>query len=122
MNKQMPAVLVVDDLPLNRMLVTVALKQLGCLVLEVGDGSQAVAALREGNFALVVMDCHMPVMDGLAATLEIRAGNCSIPILAYTTEDNREDCLRAGMDDYLSKPAPLGVLKGKLSHWLERAA
>lgn len=119
---QSPTVLVVDDVPLNRLMITLALRQIGCQVVEAGDGAEALAALAREKFVLVVMDCQMPVLDGLAATRLIRAACLRVPILAYTAEDNRDDCLAAGMNDYLAKPAPLGQLKAKLISWIERAA
>jgi CheY-like chemotaxis protein len=119
---QRPTVLVVDDVPLNRMMIGLALRQMGCEVVEACDGVEALAALEIASFVLIVMDCQMPVMDGLAAARSIRAAELQVPIVAYTTEDNREECLAAGMDDYLAKPAPLGVLKAKLSSWIEQAA
>jgi CheY-like chemotaxis protein len=122
MNDRQPTVLVVDDLPLNRMLVVLALKQMGWRALEACDGMEALAAACQGDFDLIVMDCQMPVMDGLTAAARLRAGGCGVPILAYTSQENREECLRAGMDDHLCKPAPLAVLKGRLEYWLRRAA
>jgi CheY-like chemotaxis protein len=116
-----PIVLVVDDLPLNRMMVILALRQLGCEAVEAGDGAEALEAFECAAFDLVVMDCQMPVMDGLTASGQIRARRHQTPIIGYTTGDNREECLAAGMNDYLAKPAPLGVLKAKLAHWLNRA-
>ena len=115
-----PIVLVVDDLPLNRLMVMMALQQMGCEVVEACDGVEALEAFVHRDINLVVMDCQMPVMDGLVATRNIRARRHQTPIVGYTTGDNRDECLDAGMDDFLAKPAPLGVLKAKLAHWLQR--
>jgi CheY-like chemotaxis protein len=79
------------------------------------DGAEAVRALAKAHFALVIMDCHMPVMDGYEATHCIRAGdatdtNRNIVIIAMTAnalEGDREKCIASGMDDYISKPISL---------------
>lgn len=116
-----PTVLVVDDLSLNRLMVALALEQLGCDVVEAGDGAEALTLMESLVLDMIVMDVQMPVMDGLTCSRTIRSAHHRMPILGYTTGDYRQECLEAGMDDYLAKPAPLGVLKSRLALWLGQA-
>jgi len=91
----------------------------------VGNGAEAVAALARESFALVFMDCHMPELDGFAATRAIRdaekATGVHVPIIAMTAnafKEDREACLAIGMDDYLAKPVRLADLRQALSRWI----
>ena len=128
-------VLLVED---NRVNQEVATRLLGTFGIEpqcVADGAQAVAAVREATFDLVLMDCQMPVMDGYEATGQLRAwentnGNprsgahSRLPIVAMTAnamQGDREKCLAAGMDDYVAKPIKRQVLAAMLSKWLPSA-
>jgi two-component system, sensor histidine kinase len=107
-------VLVVEDNEVNAMVTTGMLDQLGLSWRLVGDGEQALRALAEQRFDIVLMDCQMPVLDGLEATRRWRAreaagptGQPALPIIALTAnaiEGDRGLCLQAGMDSYLSKP------------------
>ncbi len=103
-------VLVVEDAPVNQLVATAMLRRLGYEPEVVGNGAAAVEAVRGGTYDVILMDCLMPVMDGFQATERIRAGeasNAHVPIIALTASamaGDREKCLRAGMDDYLSKP------------------
>jgi PAS domain S-box-containing protein len=101
-------VLVVDDVELNRELLDVMLKQHGCAPTLVKDGVEAVEAVESGDYDLVFMDIHMPVLDGLVATAAIRAaGFTDLPILAMSASGSPEQveaCLAAGMDGHLVKP------------------
>ncbi|CAN7523808.1 PAS domain S-box protein [Phenylobacterium sp. LjRoot225] len=101
-------VLVVDDVALNRELFHEMLQQHACEVHLACDGQEAVAAVAREHFDLVLMDVHMPVTDGLAATQAIRAaGHTQLPILALTasgTPEQVESCFAAGMDGHLLKP------------------
>ena len=105
-------VLLVDDNPVNLMVAEAMLEKLGVSVVVATNGAEAVAAFREDRPALVLMDCHMPVLDGYAATGQIRAleaaaANGRTPIIAVTAnafDDDRQRCLAAGMDDHLGKP------------------
>ncbi|HYV33027.1 MAG TPA: ATP-binding protein [Candidatus Binatia bacterium] len=105
-------VLLVEDNRVNQTLALALLKKCGCQAQLVGDGQQALEALRDAAFDLVLMDVSMPVMDGLEATRRIRAGDTGparqqtfiAAMTANAMEGNREHCLAAGMDDYLSKP------------------
>ena len=117
-------ILLAEDNLVNQKLAVGLLDKLGHRVTITNDGQEAVDRLFDGNenFDLVLMDVQMPVMDGLAATQEIRrrektSGN-HIPIFAMTAhamKGDRENCLAVGMDDYLSKPIRLKELEEKLS-------
>jgi PAS domain S-box-containing protein len=105
--------LVAEDNEMNQFVTQETLRRAGCTCEIVADGAQAVAAASRGKFDLILMDCQMPVLDGLAATARIRqhesaAGNGRrIPIIALTAEalqGDRERCLAAGMDGYVTKP------------------
>jgi len=100
------------------------LSRLGFDVEVVSDGRQAVEAVEATDYAAVLMDCNMPVMDGYAATAAIRhqatLGGRRVPIVAMTASalvGDRERCISAGMDDYLSKPVTLAQLDHVLSRW-----
>jgi len=105
-------VLLADDNPLNRELATTLLSEQGHWVLAVKNGIEALNALRESPFDLVLMDVQMPIMDGVSATRAIRDPNSgaldpNIPIVALTAhalKGDRERFLDAGMDDYIAKP------------------
>lgn len=115
--------LLADDNEINRLVACESLERLGCNVTVAEDGQQALDALATGEFAIVFMDCQMPVMDGYEATRKIRErenGGARIPIVALTANalaGDREDCLNAGMDDYLPKPFGLDQLTEKLEVW-----
>ena len=104
-------VLVAEDNAVNLMVVSRVLKRLGCEVVTVVNGQEAVEASATQTFDAVLMDCQMPVMDGLEATRAIRAretsGGRRLPIIALTADamsGDRDRCRSAGMDDYLTKP------------------
>ena len=103
-------VLLVEDNMVNQLVASEMLASLGCQVEIANNGLQALEALRHGAFDIVLMDCHMPEMDGYQATREWRrleTGATRLPIVALTAnalDGDREICIAAGMDDYLSKP------------------
>jgi signal transduction histidine kinase/CheY-like chemotaxis protein/integral membrane sensor domain MASE1 len=118
-------VLVAEDNAINQRLAVLLLKKQGFEVEIAENGQQAVDKLRESEIDLVFMDCHMPVMDGYEATVEIRRLEAAIgghtPIIAMTAAAMRADrdrCLAAGMDDYLSKPVLADDLRLKIEEWL----
>ena len=121
-------VLVVEDNEVNQQVATAMLRRMGCEVDVVADGRACLAALESARYDLVLMDCHMPVMDGFAATAAIRAqesrqGRARQAIAALTGDaliGDAEKCLAAGMDDYLTKPFGLGDLRAVLERWLPR--
>mgnify|MGYP001806051256 CR=1 FL=1 len=105
-----PSVLVVDDHPVNREVARIMLEAFGCEVVEVCDGQQALDAVAEQPFDLVLMDVRMPNMDGLEATRRIRAmpgAGGDLSIVAMTADAMPEDvnrCLAAGMNAHMAKP------------------
>ncbi|MEI8257579.1 MAG: ATP-binding protein, partial [Deltaproteobacteria bacterium] len=123
-------VLLVEDDEVNKQVAVRMVLMLGYAVETVGDGAIAVARLADETFEAVLMDCSMPVLDGLEATRRIRedeeaSGRPRVPIIAMTANamrGDRERCLEAGMDDYLSKPITLKPLRAALDRWLSRTA
>ena len=116
-------VLLVEDNPVNRTVVEAMLRSLGLEVRVAGDGAQAVSMVSKEPFALVLMDCRLPVMDGYEATRRIRAlpGLESLPIIALTANarlGDRELCLQTGMNDDLAKPFKRTDLQQVLQRWL----
>lgn len=105
-------ILLVEDNPVNQAVAVAMLEDLGCEVRTVDNGLDAIRALDEGRYAVVLMDCQMPVMDGFEATRRIRRRerdnqSGATPVIALTAnamKGDRERCLAAGMDDFLSKP------------------
>jgi len=121
-------VLVVEDNPVNCMVIEAMLTQLGLNVSLAGDGQQGLDALLSGTVQpdLIFMDVQMPVMGGIEATERIRAWEVThqrrrLPIVALTAgafEEDRQRCLSAGMDDFLTKPIAIHALPLILSKWL----
>jgi CheY-like chemotaxis protein len=117
-------VLVAEDNAVNQLVIQGMLAQRGIEVACAADGEEALAMLAERAYAAVFMDCQMPRLDGYAATARIRAGEGDgprIPIVAMTAHamtGDRERCLAAGMDDYLTKPIRPDVLDAMLERWL----
>ena len=148
---QAPSILVAEDNPVNQKVAMRTLEKLGCCVTVVSDGQQAVDAISQSHFDLILMDWQMPEMDGLQATRAIRNAErkimkeecteiggkskdntcsslvthqsqfCKIPIVGMTAnamEGDREQCIDAGMDDYVAKPIRADVLSVILERWL----
>jgi signal transduction histidine kinase/ActR/RegA family two-component response regulator len=119
-----PLVLMAEDNPVNQLVGVRALERCGCRVDVVADGRQALAALAERRYAAVLMDCQMPELDGYEATSELRRRESDAqhtPVIAMTADAVKgaaEACLRAGMDDYLSKPLSRGQLEAALRRWI----
>jgi signal transduction histidine kinase len=121
-------VLLVDDNIPNLMVAQAILETLGCVVTKAKNGLEAVAAYRSGTFDLVLMDCHMPEMDGAEATKAIRQIESfqgrRTPIIALTADamdDNRRRGTEAGMDDQVIKPLTISVLTSRIRTWLSAA-
>lgn len=119
-------VLLAEDEPINQKVALRMLGKLGCVTDLVTDGQQAVQTLEEKMYDLVLMDCHMPGIDGLEATALIRAsrtgrGNPQVPIIALTgdaMQEQREKCLAAGMNDFLTKPVRKEEAARVMARWL----
>ena len=123
-------VLVVDDNLVNQKLSSKMLQRLGCVVKVVENGKLAVEQVEKKKYDVVFMDCQMPVMDGYEATRRIREresgeDNGRVPIVAMTAnamKGDRENCIAAGMDDYISKPFKPADFKRMVENWVERDA
>ncbi|NJN46985.1 MAG: response regulator [Candidatus Competibacteraceae bacterium] len=123
-------VLVAEDNPVNQTVVAEMLQELGCRVDIVANGSEAVEAIKQHSYDLILMDVQMPELDGYQATAIIRdqekvADTAPIPIIAVTANalsGSQEECLAAGMNDYISKPFRQSQLAALLQQWLSDAA
>jgi diguanylate cyclase (GGDEF)-like protein len=117
-------ILVVEDNTANQQVALGMLERLGCTVAIAANGRDCLALVARQHFDLVLMDCHMPEMDGYEATQQIREweeGEHRLPIVAMTANVQKGDaerCLAAGMDDYLAKPLSVSGLREKLELWL----
>ncbi|MBX9721168.1 MAG: response regulator [Candidatus Obscuribacterales bacterium] len=119
-------VLLVEDNLVNQKVTMILLERLGLDVELANNGQEALKAYSRGDFSLILMDCHMPIMDGFEATVAIRKMGAQTgvytPIIAVTAlamSGDRERCIASGMDDYLSKPINPQVLKLKINHWMQ---
>jgi PAS domain S-box-containing protein len=114
--------LLVDDNATNCKIAQLMLQRIGCQIDIAENGEQALAALRDGNYDLVLMDVHMPVLDGLKATRiwrQLEGEASHLPIVAMTalaTKRDRDLCMAAGMDDFVPKP----IRMGHLTHVVKR--
>jgi CheY-like chemotaxis protein/anti-sigma regulatory factor (Ser/Thr protein kinase) len=126
-------VLLVEDNPVNQLVARGALNSFGMSVETVSNGQQALDALAQKPYDVVLMDCHMPIMDGYEATARIREfesqgsaqGVTRVPIIgltANTMTGDRERCLDAGMDDYLPKPYSRPELRAIVMRWLRSSS
>ena len=123
--ERLEKILLVEDNPTNQIVAMGLLKKIGYSHVTLAhNGLQAVDSVRSGDFAAVLMDCQMPLMDGYTATRMLRAKGCTLPIIAMTANAMASDtakCLQAGMDDYLAKPVTQAMLAASLSRWLGRS-
>ena len=123
-------ILVVDDNETNRLVACRLLAHLGCEVHEATSGEEALRAISASPPDAVVMDCHMPGMDGFEATRRLRAGEAgpsaaTIPVIAMTAsamQEDRQQCLDAGMDHFVGKPVDSRVLAGVVARLVPREA
>lgn len=119
-------ILVVEDNRASQQVAIGMLERLGCSMDIAGNGLEALERLARRSYDLILMDCHMPEMNGFEATRHIRAlknESANLPIIAMTANAQQGDsdqCLAAGMSDYLAKPFKLNALREKLQLWLGR--
>ena len=123
-------VLLVEDNPVNLLVAQKLIAQMDLICESAGDGERALERMAAGNLDVVLMDCQMPIKDGYTATREWREYENAhrlprLPIVAMTANamaGDRQRCLDAGMDDYLSKPVDRSQLEDTLKRWLQRGA
>ncbi|MDO5768366.1 MAG: response regulator [Psychrobacter sp.] len=118
-----PLILVAEDNPINQKVACKVLEKLGYRTIVAANGEEAINTLKahRNDIQLILMDCRMPIMDGLSATAEIRANHDSIPIIALTANDTDEDrsaCLKVGMNSFLSKPLKKDQLAQAIKQFL----
>ena len=119
-------ILIAEDNYFNQMLITELLKNFGATsIVLADDGLKALAALKQDSFDIVLMDLHMPSMDGCEATIEIRKQACyaQLPVIALSagvTDEEKKRCLAVGMNDFVAKPINKVALLTTLERWLKR--
>jgi two-component system sensor histidine kinase/response regulator len=119
-----PPILIAEDNLINQKVIERMVQKLGYPVDLVANGREAIDALSRLAYALIFMDCQMPEIDGFEACREIRkrqAGGARVPIVAITAnamKGDRERCLAAGMDDYVSKPFKQDDLRTVIDRWI----
>ena len=121
-------ILLAEDNAINQIVTKAQLMELGCQVDIAINGLEAIKAVEEQDFDLIIMDCNMPQVDGYEASRQIRKrekelGKSRIPIVAFTADvmhSEAKDCEAVGMTGYLTKPAILQDLQGILDKWLEK--
>lgn len=126
--KEQATILVAEDEPMNMLLISEILGKMGLAVLKAGNGKEALELLQQQTPDMIFMDINMPEMDGFAATSSIRqlpAPFCRVPVIALTADAMKEDrdrCIQAGMNDYISKPFRLEELENVLNTYLGKAS
>lgn len=122
-------ILLAEDNEINQLLAKRIFEKMGCMIDIASNGEDALMLYKKGNYDAIFMDCMMPVMDGFLATRAIRilekTTENHIPIIAMTAnvmKGDRDDCLAAGMDDYISKPIRPETMYELLHKWIENKA
>ena len=121
-------ILIVEDQPMNQKIVQMMLQKLGYDVRIAGNGREGVEMVNDGTTDLIFMDLQMPVMGGLEAVKAIRnpetgIGNPDIPVVAMTanaTQEDKDECLNAGMNAFITKPVMMQDLQDVLKKWVPR--
>jgi CheY-like chemotaxis protein len=119
-------ILLVEDNRINQMVATRMLDKLGLTYDIANHGGESLQKLEQRDYDLILMDMEMPEMDGMEASVQIRArenatGKARIPIIAMTANalnEDRDRCLSSGMDDHMAKPVEMARLNALLRHWL----
>ena len=118
-------IIIVEDDEINAELLVLMLNDIGFSPDVAENGKVFLDMISKNNYDLILMDCHMPVMNGYDATKQYRNSedaNTHIPIIAVTASampGDREKCLGSGMDDHIEKPVKLSLLKKTINHWLK---
>ena len=121
-------VLVAEDDAFNQKIIKQVLKRLGVsIIVLANNGSEALSALEQDDYDVVLMDLHMPIMNGYEASTEIRKNPryAQLPVIALSasvTEEDRQRSLAAGMNDFISKPINVNDLLATLEQWLKRSS
>jgi CheY-like chemotaxis protein len=119
---KVPRILMAEDNTINQRVGKLILQRAGYVIDVAQDGHEALQAHHENPYDLILMDCQMPVMDGFEACRQIRQSSDRQPVIIAVTANalvgERERCLEAGMDDYLSKPFQAEQLVGVVQKWV----
>ena len=118
-------ILLAEDNRVNQRVATRMLERLGCQVEVAEDGLAALRMVHQGVYDLIRMDCEMPVLDGLVTTMRLRSEGFQLPVIAITAsvlDETREACLKAGMNDFLSKPIASEELAPLIQKWTQGTA
>lgn len=124
-----PKVLVVEDNLINQRVSKAMLQKLGFQVEIASNGAEGVEMWERGHYLAIIMDCQMPVLDGYSATQIIRKKELALPepqhmpiiaLTAHALPHDRQKCLDAGMDDYLTKPVERETLGAVLRRWISQ--
>lgn len=111
--------LVAEDCPTNQLVIKLMLEKLGVEVDLAADGAEAVEMAEENDYDLIFMDIQMPNMNGYEATVKIKTFKKAVPVIAVTAHamvGDRDKCVAAGCDDYITKP----IIKDKLAEIIEK--